>query len=308
MIISASRRTDIPAYYSEWFFNRIKEGYVLVRNPINTRQISKIILSPTIVDCIVFWTKNPQPMLSNIDHLDGYPFYFQFTLTAYAQDIELRLPRKTEITDTFIRLSEKIGPERIIWRYDPILLDDKHTIAWHTGNFEKLAKKLKGWTKKVTFSFIDLYKKYKKINMNIKNINYEEKNIIAKNLSGIALENDLIIDTCAEDIDLSVYNIGHARCIDERLISKMTGYNLEIGKDKNQRGECACVSSIDIGAYNSCMNGCLYCYANYSPASVANNIKKHNPSSPILIDGCGSNDIIQEKNIKSNKILQKELL
>ena len=269
MIISASRRTDIPAYYSEWFLNRIKERFVYVRNPMNMHQISKICLNPDIIDCIVFWSKNPKPMLSHLKSFKGYIYYFQFTLNPYKKDIEKSLPSKNEIIETFKVLSSIIGLQKVIWRYDPILLNDTYTISYHIDKFGEFANTLKGYTEKVTFSFIDFYKK---ITENIKlleviEISTEEKNIIAQNFSEIARNNNLSIDTCAEDIDLSKYGITHARCIDDRLISKITGNNLLVEKDKNQRPECGCVKSKDIGEYNTCSAGCVYCYANYSKKS-----------------------------------------
>ena len=166
MIISASRRTDIPAHYSEWFCNRLKEGYVLVRNPMNTHQISRVILSPEVVDGIVFWTKNPAPMLKRLKQIENYNYYFQFTLTAYGPDIEKNLPSKNQvIIPAFQRLSREIGKERVIWRYDPIFISDRYTIEYHCRYFEVLASKLAPYTEKCTISFID---KYKKIEQNMK--------------------------------------------------------------------------------------------------------------------------------------------
>ncbi|MDR2193658.1 MAG: DUF1848 domain-containing protein [Treponema sp.] len=309
MIISASRRTDIPAYYSDWFFNKIKERYVYVRNPMNVHQISKINLEPEVVDCVVFWSKNPKPMLDKLHLIKEYAYYFQFTLNPYDQDIETRLPCKNEILETFKKLSDITDPQRVIWRYDPVLLNEKYTVSYHIDKFCELARILKGYTEKVTFSFIDFYKK---IMENIKSfrideITNEEKDSIADNFSRIANENNLLIDTCAEDIDLSKYTIAHARCIDDRLIAKIIGCDFIAEKDKNQRFECGCVSSIDIGEYNSCSNGCVYCYANYSQGIVANNFKRHNQFSPLLVGEMNDNDIVNEKKVTSNKILQKEL-
>jgi len=308
MIISASRRTDIPSYYSEWFYTRIKEKIVYIRNPFNIRQISEINLEPELIDCIVFWSKNPKPMIDNLNLLKNYKYYFQFTLTPYETDVEARLPSKTEIIETFKKLSDTIGPQKVIWRYDPVLISKKYNITYHIDNFEKLAGALKGYTEKVTFSFIDFYKKIKE---NIKlleivEISTEEKNIIAQNFSEIARNNNFLIDTCAENIDLSQYGITHARCIDDRLISKITGNNLFVEKDKNQRLECGCVRSIDIGEYNSCSNGCVYCYANNSDNTIDKNIKKHIPLSPLLIGDIYSDDIVKERKVTSEKIFQNE--
>jgi hypothetical protein len=309
MIISASRRTDIPAYYSEWMVNRIKERYVHVRNPMNIHQVSKVNLDPAVIDCIVFWSKNPKPMFDKFKSFENYAYYFQFTLNPYEQDIEVNLPRKNIIIETFKKLSDKIGPQKIIWRYDPVLINNKYTIPFHIEKFYEIAHELKGYTEKVTFSFIDFYKKIiENIKLiDIKNITIEEKTIIAKNFSQAAKENNLIIDTCAEDVDLSKYGIEHARCIDDRLIAKITGYNLLVEKDKNQRFACGCVASVDIGEYNSCSIGCLYCYANYSRSIVEKNIKMHNKSSSLLIGDENAEDVIKEKKVASNKLFQKEL-
>ncbi|MDR2446499.1 MAG: DUF1848 domain-containing protein [Treponema sp.] len=308
MIISASRRTDIPAYYSDWLLARIKERYVYVRNPMNIHQISKINLEPDVVDCIVFWSKNPKPMLDKLKFIKEYPYYFQFTLNPYGGDIETRLPYKDETLETFMRLSDTIGPQKVIWRYDPVLLNETYTISYHSDKFYEFAGKLKGYTEKVTFSFIDFYKK---IAENIKlagicEITNEEKHTIADNFSRAAKECNLFIDACAEDVDLSKYNIARAGCIDDRLVAKIIGRNFIAQKDKSQRLECRCVKSVDIGEYNSCPNGCVYCYANYSQNSVKNNFSNRDISSPLLIGKMKDRDIIAERKGSSDKTPQKE--
>jgi hypothetical protein len=276
---------------------------------MNIHQISKINLDPDVVDCIVFWSKNPRPLLEKLQFLNEYVYYFQFTLNPYDTDIETKLPPKKEIIETFKRLSEKIGAQKVIWRYDPVLLNNRYTVAYHIDQFNELACQLKGFTKKVTFSFIDFYKKIAENirTYDIAQITTDEKNTLAKNFSKTAKENNLVIDTCAEDIDLSLFNIGHAKCIDDKLIAKITGYNLTVEKDKNQRLECGCVGCIDIGEYNSCPNGCVYCYANYSHIIVANNYKGHNDLSPLLIGDKNDSDFVNERKVLSNKVLQREM-
>jgi DNA repair photolyase len=264
---------------------------------MNIHQIRKINLAPDVVDCIVFWTKNPRPLLDKLQWLKEYSYYFQFTLNPYEQDIETKVPCKDKIINTFKKLSDKVGPEKIIWRYDPVLINEKYDITYHIDHFEKISGILKGYTEKVIFSFIDFYKR---ITENIRLINAheittEEKHIIAERFSQIAKENNLLIETCAEDIDLSKYGIAHARCIDDRLIAKITGCHFVEERDKNQRIECGCVKSIDIGEYSSCSNGCIYCYANYNQNLVEKNIIKHDCLSPLLIGGVNSGDIIKEK-------------
>ena len=205
MIISASRRTDIPTYYSNWFFNRIMNGYVLVRNPIHTHQISKIPLNPDVVDGIVFWTKNPIPMLDRFNVLREYMYYFQFTLNSYAQDVETHVPNKQKhIIPAFKKLLDMIGPDRVIWRYDPIFLNDTYTPEYHIRYFEKIAKELSPYTKKCTISFIDFYRNTSKniSDLSLHHFSEEAQKDLAKELAAIAHSCGLLIDTCAEDIEL----------------------------------------------------------------------------------------------------------
>ncbi|MDL2327897.1 DUF1848 domain-containing protein [Ruminococcaceae bacterium OttesenSCG-928-A11] len=304
MIISASRRTDIPSYYSDWFFRRLKEGYAYVRNPMNIHSVSNVSLHPDVVDGIVLWTKNPSPMLDHLSELSPYPYYFQFTLNAYQTDVEVGLPSKNDVLiPAFQRLSDMIGPDRVIWRYDPILLNEKYTFNYHVEYFAKIASKLKGYTKKCTISFIDYYRNT--VNnvkgLHLLNMTENDKIAFAKALSQIARNNSMQIDTCAEEIDLSTYGVTHARCIDDKLLERISGFSLNIEKDKSQRLECGCISSIDIGMYNTCKNGCKYCYANYSAKTVETNSHKHDPFSPLISGSIDDTDIVKDRKVKSNK-------
>ncbi|MDR1231467.1 MAG: DUF1848 domain-containing protein [Spirochaetaceae bacterium] len=285
MIISASRRTDIPAFYADWLINRIREGTVWVRNPFNPRQAREITISPATVDGMVFWSKNPEPMLGKLDSFKDYAYYFQFTLNAYLSDAEAHLPPLSKRRDIFMRLSDKIGPERIIWRYDPVLLNDTYTVAYHIDQFGETAEKLRGYTRKTVFSFIDFYKKIETAvkRLGVKAAADDDKNVIAAHFASIARSCDLLIDTCAEDIDLSKYGISHGRCIDGGLLSAIGGTPVNSAKDKNQRPECGCTASVDIGMYDSCPHGCAYCYANSRPGTVQKNIALHDPLSPLLV-------------------------
>lgn len=304
VILSASRRTDIPNYYSEWFLNRIKEGYLYVRNPINVHQISKIILSPEVVDCIVFWTKNPEPMFTKLDVLDAYNYYFQFTLTGFGKDIEYNIPHKKEsMIPIFQKLSHKIGKDRVIWRYDPIIFTNKYTPEYHLKAFGEIAKELRGYTSKCVISFVDLYSKNKN---NLKALNsyfLTENNLymFGREIASIAGNYDISVATCAETVDLSSCGIEHNCCIDKELIEKIIGYKIQADKDKNQRKECGCVESIEIGTYNTCKNGCQYCYANYSQESVSQTCKLYDAHSPLLCGSVGLNDKITERKVKSLK-------
>ena len=311
MIISASRRTDIPSYYSEWFYNRIKEGYVYVRNPMNIHNIGKISLSPDVVDGIVFWTKNPTPMLGQLNKLEKYTYYFQFTLNSYGTDVEPNVPSKNDvIIPTFQNLSHMIGKERVVWRYDPILFNEKYTIQYHKKYFRLLADKLANYTEKCTVSFIDFYKNTQKniMPLGIVEVPLAEKLELMNAFSEIAKEYNIYIDTCAEDIELDKFGITHAHCIDRSRLEKIGNFKLNVDKDKNQRVECGCVASIDIGAYNTCKNGCLYCYANFSSKTVSSNYSEHNPDSPLLFGSVGSDDTIKIREVISCRDCQMNLL
>jgi len=302
MILSVSRRTDVPNYYSEWFLNRIKEGYLYVRNPMNIHQISKIDISPEIVDCIVFWTKNPEPMLDKLEQLNNYKYYFQFTLTGYGKDMEPALPhKKNKVIPIFQRLSEMIGKEKVIWRYDPIVITETYSEEYHLKAFQEIASSLNGYCKRVVISFVDLYAKTKKNMKDIQTIDKKQSELIAfsKKLSEIAVSNGMEIETCAELIDLSSCGIKHSSCIDKKLIENIIGCPIKVEKDKNQREECGCVESVEIGAYNTCLNGCKYCYANYSEEKVKASRALYDVHSPILCGKITDEDKITERVVKS---------
>lgn len=310
MIISASRRTDIPSYYSKWFFNRLKAGYAYVRNPMNPHRISEVSLSPDVIDGIVFWTKNPTPMLNRLHELQDYAYYFQFTLTPYGTDVEKNVPSKNDIIiPTFQKLSAQIGKERVIWRYDPILLNDKYTMRYHMKYFRVLCDKLADYTEKCTISFLDLYKNIQRsiTPLGIRPPSSEQAEELAGYFSEIAKEHGIYIDTCAEDIDLSKYGIKHASCIDRHRLERIGNYKLAIERDKNQRAACGCISSIDLGAYNTCRNGCAYCYANFNQTLVNDCCGKHDPFSPLLYGEISADDIIKPREMKSFRDSQMNL-
>ena len=300
MIISASRRTDIPAFYSDWFYERIKEGFVLVRNPMNPTQVSRVSLRREVVDCIVFWTKNPQSMLQKLHMINDYKYYFQFTLNSFDNRMEPCLPKIEVLIDVFKRLSDKLGPGKVIWRYDPIIINRDISVEYHIECFNSLAATLKGYTEKCVISFIDYYKKidknYKAYNMC--EIDYTQKKEIALHISEIARANRLEVQTCAESIDLSEYGIGHARCIDPEFIENIAGVKADLRKDCNQREYCGCAASIDIGAYNTCTHGCVYCYANHSAQSVKRNILKYDISSPLLCSCLTESDRVIVRDVR----------
>lgn len=310
MILSVSRRTDIPNYYADWFYKRISEGFLYVKNPMNPHQISKIQVTPELVDCIVFWTKNPTPMLSHLEELKDYTYCFQFTLTGYGKDIEPNLPHKREaMIPVFQNLSKQIGKERIIWRYDPIILTDSYSVSYHMKAFEQIARELQGYTDKVIISFLDWYAKIKKNmdSVNAREPKWSEVEKLALHFSSIAKENNMVIETCAEKLDLSAYGIRHGSCIDKRWLENILGYKLTGKKDKNQRMECGCMESIEVGTYHTCLNGCKYCYANDSFKKAKENYKKYDVNERLLCARIEKEDKITERKIKYLKEQQLNL-
>lgn len=310
MIISASRRTDIPAFYAEWFINRLKARYALVRNPFNANQISKVFLHPDQIECIVFWTKNPAPLIKKIHEIDnlGFKYYFHFTVTSYDQSIEINLPRKKVIINTFQELSRKIGSEKVIWRYDPILITSNFNVEYHEKWFRYLAENLCGFTNKCVFSFIHIYKKCKR---NLKNIRIEKidddvKIHLATSLRKSARDFGMSIEACAEPI-LSSFGVNAGRCIDDQLISKIIGDQITINRDKAQRQGCGCVKSIDIGSYNTCKHNCKYCYANNSDKTVIDNCKNHDVSSPLQTGSLDGDEVIRVRKTDSFRSKQMGL-
>lgn len=298
MIISVSRRTDIPAFYGEWFMNRLKEGFVCVRNPFNKNMVSKISLNKDVVDCFIFWTKDANNFIKHLPETDklGYKYYFQFTITPYDKSIEPNLREKNQIIKTFIELSKAIGKEKVIWRYDPIFLTKEITIQWHAKKFEEMCKQLAIFTDTVIISFLDEYKKLDK--GKFRTPNTQEMLTIGEEFSKIAKKYNLQIKTCAEEI-VFTNGIEKASCIDKNLIEKICGYKLNVKKDKTQRQNCLCVESIDIGEYDTCMHFCEYCYANNNCKVIREKLSKHNSNSPLLIGDILSHDKIYERKIES---------
>lgn len=288
LIISASRSTDIPAFYADWFFRRFDRGYVRWRNPFSG-QDSYVSFGNTRF--IVFWSKNPAPLLPYLPMLKerGIGCYIHFTLNDYeAEGLEPNVPPLSQRIETFRRAVEALGRGAVVWRFDPLILTDKINIDTLLEKIAHIANALTGYTEKLVFSFADI-ESYKKVSRNLRQscINYREwdeesMRESAARLSTLNRNNwNFRLATCAERIDLSEYGIGHNRCIDPELISRLAPddeilqnflYNAKT--DTGQRKACGCILSKDIGAYSTCPHGCLYCYANTSPASAFANYKE----------------------------------
>lgn len=298
MIISASRRTDIPAFYAPWFLNRLREGHVLVPNPFDPRSVSRVSLRPDAVDCIVFWTKNPAPMLPRLGELNGFKYYFQFTLNPYGKDIERNLPSIEERIETFRKLSEMIGKERVVWRYDPILINETYDTRFHREAFTRLARKLSNHTERCMLGFIDRYRHIRPAldRQDIRPPERGEIESMAASFRCAVADSPIRLETCTVKIDLSHAGIPGGPCIDKDLIERIAGYRITAIKDRNQRKTCRCIESIDIGMYDSCPNGCTYCYATRSKENaVANNFLRHNPDSPTMIGEPCEDSVIRDR-------------
>ncbi|MCL2634179.1 MAG: DUF1848 domain-containing protein [Oscillospiraceae bacterium] len=285
MIISASRRTDIPAFYSDWFINRLNAGYCLVKNPFNPTQIKRVSLLPQDVDGIVLWTKNTALLLPKISALDPFSYYFQYSITPYHTDIETGLANKQDvIIPAFLELASKIGAERMIWRYDPIVINNRYTYEYHIGAFTRLCELLKGSTKKCVISFVLAYKSVAKSLREVGSIELDvaEKLLLVESLSEIAKSHEITLCACCELPGLYELGIQPISCVDAILLSKIAQKTLCVPRDKNQRDGCNCAVSVDIGAYNSCINGCQYCYANHVEARVRANYTEHDSNAEML--------------------------
>ena len=302
MIISASRRTDLPAYYSKWFFRRLQEGYVLVRNPVNPRQVSRVSLSPEVVDGFVFWTKNPAPMIPWLDKLPDCPYYFQVTLTPYDEQIERYLPSKRKVILPAMRqLARQIGPERVVWRYDPVFLTERYSVDFHKKAFAQIARLLRGNTVRCVISFLDWYPPMEKRLRPLapRPLGGDEMRELAASFGQAAAENGMRVFTCAETADLSGFGVEHGCCIDRDLLERIGGRPLCAEKDRSQRAACGCVQSVDIGAYDTCPGGCLYCYADHGVGRTMRNLAGFDPSSPLLCSSLRPDDTVRERKMQS---------
>lgn len=285
---------------------RLEDGYVIVQNPYSDKMLWRIPISKDVVDCMVFWTKNPSSMLSKLEDIEnmGYKFYFQFTITPYGREIERNVPSRDEMMAVFRRLSLITGLNRVIWRYDPVILDEKFTVSWHLEQFDYMCSYLKGYTRRCVFSFLDLYKHMLNDFEYVKN----KKDLIAvaSGFAAIASSYGISLSTCSEKMNLESLNIRKASCIDREIIEDISGYTIDVGKDRNQRHECRCVESVDIGTYNTCHGGCRYCYATIrGERSGKDNF--YDVNSPILGVKLRGDEYIKDRVVTSHRSSQQSL-
>jgi len=290
MIISASRRTDIPAFYAQWFENRIHEGFALVPNPFNPNQVSRISLVPEDVEAIVFWTRYPQPIIDFLPTLaKEYRFYFLFTLLDYPRFLDPKMPPMQKRIDIFRRIADLIGPEKVIWRYDPIVFTNRTDLRFHREAYQRIASSLRGFTGRSVISIVDLYRKLKS---RMADLGQKGISVDTDRPSGLktlltfmidtAEENGMELVSCAED--LLDFGIRPGKCIDDQWLSRVFGGKWANKKDPHQRKECNCVVSRDIGMYDSCRFQCRYCYATRNFETAKRNFKNHDRQSPFLFE------------------------
>ena len=294
MIIQTGNRTDIPAFYAEWFANRLREGFVLVRNPFNPRSITRYTLDPSVVDLIVFCTKNPEPMLQYKDLLRPYRQYWFVTITPYGKNIEPNVPDKSAVMETFRKLSSIVGPDNICWRYDPVLIDAEWTLKRHVESFRTMCKTLAGTTKTAVISFIDLYEKVKRNFPEAKTVPFQTQFTLTKAFVEIGKEYGMVIRPCGESQAFSVLGADCSGCMTQRVFEAAVGQNLILPANPNNRKECACYITGDIGAYNTCGHFCRYCYANADRRAVMEAMKQHDPKSPLLTGHVHPSDQISQ--------------
>jgi hypothetical protein len=301
-------RTDIPAFYSKWFVNRLKEGFVLVRNPYNPDSVTKYSLSPKVVDAIAFCTKNPSPMLPYMDLLKPYGQFWFVTITPYGKEVEPNVPPKDKVMEDFKTLSDTVGKNCVGWRYDPVFITKKYSLESHIKNFEDMAKNLSGYTDTCVISFIDMYKKVLRNFPEAREVTKAERIEIGREFVRIGKKYGIKIKSCAEGKDLEAYGVDCGGCMTAETFERAVGAKLNVPKRKCQRSECNCLLGNDIGNYDTCGHLCKYCYANANAELVKSNMKRHNPNSPFLLGDIKKSDKIHEAKQASWLDLQMSLM
>ncbi len=300
MIVNTGGRTDTVQYYTDWLLRRFAEGYVMVRNPLFPDKVSRYELTPDVVDCVVFCSKNYQPILPRLHEItDKFNTYFHYTITAYGRDIEPGVPPIDESIETLLRLSGQVGRRRVSWRYDPVLLTGDYTIERHIQIFERMAKKLAPYIDRCIFSFVEMYKKLE-VNMpELIPLTGQETETLAQELGRIAEKYGIYIQTCGTNSNFARYGIHSSGCATLDILGGANGIVFKSLKHRGMRQGCHCMESRDIGAYDTCMNGCKYCYANKTPRRAFENYRLHNPKSPLLLGDLRPDDTVIQSVQKS---------
>ena len=284
MILNTGCRTDIPAYYSEWFYTRVREGFVLARNPYRPEQVLSYRLNPDVVDVLCFCTKNPQPMLSRLSELNAFRQFWFVTVTPYGQDIEPFVPDKRQVLASIRRLSASVGAKAVGWRYDPVFITERYSLEFHIRSFEKMARELSGTVTACVVSFIDLYEKTRRNFPQARAVTTREQEALIQAFVEIGARYRIPMRTCCEDASLARFGADTSGCMTRSVLEAATGCRLNVPKSKKSpRAQCDCLLGADVGMYNTCPHGCVYCYANSDRRAVEQNRRQHDPTSPLLI-------------------------
>ena len=294
MIINTGSRTDIPAFFSTWFYNRIREGYVLARNPYNPVFVTRYRLDPSVVDAISFCTKNPIPMLKRIHELDHFRCFFMVTITPYGKEIEPSVPDRQRVIEAFKELSNYAGRNAVCWRYDPIFISEKYTTNFYKVQFARMAAILKPYTDQCVVSFIDLYEKTKKNFPEVRAVPMAVQRELIDAFNETAERTGMQIHLCLENQALVRSRVDADGCFSQAVLEHAIGRRLLVPGHAPARKGCRCLLGADIGMYNTCGHGCLYCYANYNQDLGRRNLKCHDPESPLLIGHLTKDDVVHE--------------
>lgn len=293
MIINTGARTDTVQYYTEWLLRRFREGYVYSRNPLFPDKVTRYELTPDKVDCVEFCSKNYRPILKDLHEItDRFNTHFHYTITAYGKDIEPGVPDIDESIEILYELEKQVGKQRICWRYDPVLLTEKYTVERHLETFEYMASRLSGHVDRCIFSFVEMYRKLDANMPELFPISDRDKDRIAEGLGRIAKRYGIPIQTCGANGDYSRYGIMGSGCMTLDILGKANGVEFRNLRHKGMRKGCHCIESRDIGAYETCINGCRYCYANQSHERAMENYRMHDPKSPLLIGTLKDSDTV----------------
>lgn len=300
MILNISGRTDIPAWYTPWLLNRFREKFVYVRNPYNEHQISCYRLLPELIDCIMFCSKNPAPLLPHINELSDFNLYFHVTITSYETDVEPKVPEYQFVAQALKKLSHIIGKKNVVWRYDPIFIFKHYDVDYHIKHFENIAALLNGSVDVCVISFLDIYEKVSRNFPLAQPPDKKEIIALANHFEKTAQRYNIKLQSCAESVNLSAFGISRTPCLTTQTLSQLTGKNVELPNSAGTlRKNCGCLPWRDIGTYDTCPHGCRYCYANSRFAAAVQNYQLHDPDSAILCSTITDEDKITQSQQQS---------
>ncbi len=300
MIVNVGGRTDVVTHYTDWLLNRLEEGYACVRNPLFPHKVSRYRLDPSVVDCIVFGSKDYTPLLPHIDSITNrYGVYCFYTITAYGTDLEPNVPDVDESIETLLALSRAVGPNRVAWRYDPVLLNATYTLDVHIETFSHIAQRLRGAIDRCVFGFVEQRTKISKAIPDLTTLTRERKTDLARELGAIASREGIVLQTCCESGNYEAFGIKQDGCVMLPTLGQANNCQFRLLKHQGTKPKCRCYDNRDIGMYNTCPNGCRYCFAIDSPEDARRNYRDHDPNSPLLVGTIRPDDEVKEAKAES---------